>query len=136
MTMAEPAAITTGPMDDQAYIDARRRQSDIFSSSFLNLGAVVAATTNELFSKWTTRILAIAGSVAAVLTLLTFLLNWGSLYLVKTWLQPADSVRADLLRTSLASETDKLVKANRDLAARVEELESRMKSTATKPGQP
>ena len=42
----------------------------------------------------------------------------------------------DLLRTSLADQTDKLTKANSDLAARMEELENRMKSIATKPEQP
>jgi len=123
-------------VDDHSYIADRRKQSAIYSSTFLNLAAVVEKTTNDLFSKWRSQILAIAGSIALVLTVLTFLLNWGSLYLVKNWLQPADAVRAELLRGSLNDQDSKLIKANEEFARRIEALEARLRPNVPSPSKP
>ena len=127
MIMAEDTATPPQPHDDDAYIAERRRQSATLSATFLNLEAVVEATTTDLFARWRTQILTIAGSVALILTALTFFLNWGSLYLVKNWLQPSDTVRAEILRNTVNDQTERLVKVNNDLRARIEILENQIK---------
>ena len=132
MIMAEATVTPPQPHNDDAYIAERRRQSATLSATFLNLEAVVEATTTDLFARWRTQILTIAGSVALILTALTFFLNWGSLYLVKNWLQPSDTVRAEILRNTVNDQTEKLVKVNNELRARIEILENQVKTPTSR----
>jgi dUTPase len=125
----EPATTAGRPVDSLAYLNERRRQATRFGRTFMNVSEIVEKSINEFVSKWTNDVLRIAGSVALVLTVLTFLLNYGSLYLVKTWLQPADAARAEVLR----AEADRLVKANEELRARVEALEKQVRPPISKP---
>jgi hypothetical protein len=132
MPMDDPATPVDNE-DDATYILKRRREAVNFSSTFLNLGAVIESITKDLFAKWRIQILTLAGSIALVLTVMTFLLNWGSLYLVRIWLQPADAVRAEVLRSAFERQTEALVKANDELRARLDLLEGQLKSRPSGP---
>jgi deoxycytidine triphosphate deaminase len=129
--MANPVP---GPGFKEADADYRRFRQKVapqFGSTFLNLSEEVEKAAKDEFVRWRTGILAAAGTAALILGVLTFLLNWGSLQLVKGWLQPADTVRAELFRGELHDQIGQLVKANAELKDQLKALESRL--TAPQP---
>lgn len=120
---------------DEAYISARRHQAvGRFGRTFLNLPEVIAALTDESLRQWRVRILTYVAPAALALALLTFLLNFGSLYLVRTWLEPDAAVKAELARDALDKSEAGLAAANAALAKQVQALEQRVNAlTAARP---
>jgi dUTPase len=124
------------PMDDhsktlqptlthQAYMAKLRVQSGIHGSSFLNLEVVVNETTKKIFSQWRAQIFTVVGAIALILTFCTFLYNFASLYVARPWLQPAEVVKANLLRGVASDETAALMKSIDELKARINLLEAK-----------
>lgn len=121
---AHPAS----PTDHAKYIMERRAQAARFGETFLNLSEQVRTAAKNEFSEWRRGVLTAAGAAALVLAVATFFLNFGTLGLVKGWLQPADTVRAELFRNLLSEQTAELIKANGELKSRLDALEVRMRS--------
>ncbi|HWE07464.1 MAG TPA: hypothetical protein VG274_12185 [Rhizomicrobium sp.] len=123
------------PVSDEAYVADRRRQAvGKFGTTFLNLTEATKAATEESFRQWRTSIFAYATPAALLLALLTFFLNFGSLYLIRTWLEPSATVEAELARDTLSKNEAGLVQENRALANRVQALEERIgESTVARP---
>jgi hypothetical protein len=114
------------PIDHTAYIAERRRQAARFGGTFLNFSEEVRTAARNEFVAWRNGVLGAAGTAALALAIITFLLNWGTLALVK---QPADTVRAELFRTLLNDQTAQLSKTNDELKARVDALEAHVRSS-------
>jgi deoxycytidine triphosphate deaminase len=123
-------------IDDDTYLAERRRQAVRFGTTFLNMSEQIGIATRKEIAEWRRGILTYAGAAALVLAVLTFFLNWGSLYLVKTWLQPADSVRAELLKSNLDDQVLQLLRANKELNARMQTIESRQVPPNSPPSHP
>ncbi|WP_434389181.1 dCTP deaminase domain-containing protein [Melittangium boletus] len=111
-------------IEDNEYIEDRRRKVVAgFAKSFLNISQVIEKFTDDTFNKYKNRALGYVSAAAFILGALTFFLNFGNLMLVHRWLQPSDTVKADLLRISLEKQTLDLVEQNKLLNTRLEQLE-------------
>ena len=127
-------AHTSKPIDDSAYIASRRQAAARFGGTFLNLSEEVQSAAKKEFLEWRRNILTAAGGAALILAVFTFFLNFGSLTIVKGWLQPTDTVRADLFRGVLNDQMLQLTKANSALAERLQAIEARLRpATAETP---
>jgi len=126
LSAATPLVKFVTKNDDEYMSDRRRQVVARFAKSFLNISQVIEKFTEETFITYRNRALAYVSSAAFVLAILTFLLNFGNLLLVHKWLQPSDTVKSELLQTSLERQTRELIDQNNALHDRIEQLEKRL----------
>ncbi len=121
-------------MDDERYISEKRANMQAnFSTEFLDIGAITSKYAKEHFETFRTRVLGYVALAAFILAMMTFLLNFGNLLLVQRFLQPSDATRAELLREALDRNNTEMAERNRELAARIQQLEQRLGSGADQP---
>jgi deoxycytidine triphosphate deaminase len=123
-------------IDDETYLSERRKGATQFGETFLNLSEEVKSEVAKGISGARAVILTGAGAAAFVLALFTFFLNYSSLYMVRGWMQPADSVRAEAFRDQLDNQVASLTRANDELIERVRALEVRLREHPSLPAPP
>lgn len=122
---------------DDVYVSDRRHQVvGRFAPTFLNLSEVIGSLTDEALRRWRIALLTYVTAAAFLLALLTFLLNFGSLYLVRSWLEPSGTVQAELARDALSKAEADLANENSTLSDRVRGLEARLNAMAATPQRP
>jgi hypothetical protein len=92
----------------------------------LNLAEISARAADATLARWFKSILAGVGGAALALGILTFLMNFGSLVLVKTWLQPSDTTKAQILEDELDTKLNQLNNTNQSLKHRLDDMNNRL----------
>jgi deoxycytidine triphosphate deaminase len=93
-------------IDDSAYLlDKRKNTLEKLGPEFLNIKAIA----REVFGTNLVKIVSAAGAAALILTVFTFLLNFGNLLLVQRFLQPSDQTKAELLQNDLTKQNTVIV---------------------------
>ena len=127
-------------VSDETYLSDRRHQVvGRFAKTFLNLSEVVSSLTDESLRRWRLTLLMYVAPAAFGLAVLTFLLNFGSLYLVRSWLEPSGTVQAELAQDAFNKVENDLAHENRSLSNRVRLLEAQVQAltaTSQKPPSP
>jgi hypothetical protein len=110
--------------DDDAYLlDKRKNTLDKLGPEFLNVKAIA----REVFGANLIKIASAAGAAALLLTIFTFLLNFGNLIIVQEFLQPNDQTKAELLQKDLATQNTAFVSSLSSLSDRLADLAKQSK---------
>src|ERR1700722_1224400 len=121
---------------DADYVGIRRRIATRFGETFLNLSEAVRSEVQSGVASVRNSILAGAGAAALALGLLTFLLNFSSLYMVRGWLQTGDAYRGQAYQDKIHDEINDLIQANTALTDHVAKLEARLNSASNSTAKP
>ena len=106
-------------VDDEKYLlDKKKNTLDKLGPEFLNVKAIAW----EVFGSNLIKIASAAGAAALLLTIFTFLLNFGNLLVVQKFLQPNDLTKAELLQNDLSSQNTTVVSALSGLSDKLTEL--------------
>lgn len=116
--------------DEQSYLaDRRRRVQGRFGNTFLNISEVIHQLAKETFDTYRTKILAYVSAAALGLAMLTFFLNFGNVY-TQRYLQIGDAAALLSSKEALERLSRDLKEQNRELTAKVDQLERRLMAVA------
>jgi dUTPase len=125
-----------GAINDIEYIASRRQAATRFGETFLNLSEAVRSAVQSSVSGVRNSILAGAGAAALALGLLTFLLNFSSLYMVRGWLQTGDAYRGQAYQEKIHDQINEVMQANIALKDHLDRLEARLNSVPNSAAKP
>jgi hypothetical protein len=130
-TSTDLGPVPEQPSSDEAYIAERRRNMvERFSPEFLNLQKIVQGTVAATFDKYRQLLIFYVPIGAILLAALTFFLNFATLGLVQKWVQPNDSAKAELLRSSLERQAEAESQRRDATNVRLDALEQAIKKLA------
>lgn len=107
--------------DEKLMIERRKAAVQKFDSTFLNVDTLASKSAEQVFSKYKNQVLAYVSAAAFGLALLTFLVNFSTIWL-KWPEEPAALVTGKPAGTI---EVEALMRENADLRQRIEALEQR-----------
>ena len=121
-----PQQSRTPVMQDRAsYIEERREMFRTrLSSKFLDLDQMARKGGKKMLKEFWAETIKYVAVVAFGLAVLTFLLNYGNLWLAGRWTLPMEPTRADVVRQYVDGELKKLNDDNRKLREEVEALKA------------
>jgi deoxycytidine triphosphate deaminase len=109
---------------DEEYTRERRKQVvSGFGRTFLNTEEVIDKFVEESMGRIRARFIGYVSAAAFVLAVMTFLINFGSMYVVHRWIDPGTAL-TDKVRRDVDTEVDTLRYEDRQLRAEVESLEA------------
>jgi hypothetical protein len=104
-------------------LDKRKNTLDKLGPEFLNVKAIA----REVFGTNLIKIVSAAGAAVLLLTIFTFLLNFGNLLIVQRFLQPNDQTKAQLLQNDLTTQNTAVVAGLSGLSDKLTELTKQFK---------
>jgi deoxycytidine triphosphate deaminase len=113
---------TTGQSTEVYVAEKIKNIKERFGSDFLNLSAATTEIAKKVVNDYGLRILGYVAGAGFVLAFLTFVLNFGNLE-VQRYLQPNDTVRAEVLKSELEKQRNSLESQNSLLTDTVRQLE-------------
>jgi hypothetical protein len=106
-------SVATAVVTHEEVIDRVRKQADMYMSpTFMDVESTAEKAAKAAFDKYKNALFAGVPILALVMTVLTFTLNFGNMWLLQSYLKPQDQVRTELLSSELKNRMDALEKEN------------------------
>ncbi len=116
----DPSNVPEKVISDDDLMSARRRAAvENFDATFLNIDTLASKSAEQVFVKYRNQVFTYVGAAALVLALLTFFVNFGTIWL--KW--PDGPVALVSEKPQDMVEVRKLLNENEELRERVDELE-------------
>jgi deoxycytidine triphosphate deaminase len=111
------------PLTTADVVTRAQAEVDLYlPDTFMNIGATAQVAADKAFGKYRTTMFAWLPILAIVLTLLTFALNFGNMWLLQSYLKPQDQARTEFLREEMESRLAKLETNRAQLSEQIQTL--------------